>query len=95
MKYLSLALILVGIALPLPAVVTYASEFVAVDRCLEGGGSYDYSRGKCDHERNHPYVPFSSRHPQLVSSFPTLAMGACVLVAVGGVLRHRVRGPGG
>jgi hypothetical protein len=45
MKYLSIALILVGIALPLPAVVSYASEFVAVDRCLDGG-SYDYSRGE-------------------------------------------------
>jgi hypothetical protein len=92
MKHISLALILVGIALPLPAVVAYASEFIAVDRCLDGGGSYDYSRGECDQQRNHPYVPFASRHPQLVSTFPTLALAGCGLVAVGGVLRRRGRG---
>lgn len=25
-----------------------------VDDCLDGGGSYDYERGRCDYEVNHP-----------------------------------------
>jgi hypothetical protein len=89
MRYLGVAMILIGIVLPAPAVVSYTSEFLAVDACLDGGGSYDYSRGECDHGSNHPYLPFSSRHPLLVGSFSALSFAGLAMVTIGAVLRRR------
>ena len=53
----------------------YHRESVAVDSCLESGGSFDYSRQACDHAHNHVFVAYSTRHP-----------AAPLLVVVGGVL---------
>lgn len=89
MRALGTVLILIGIALPAPTAATYASDFIAVDRCLDGGGSYDYTRGACDQERSHPYISFASRYPRLVSTFrPLLLVGSALLVA-GILLRRR------
>jgi len=38
-----------------------ATEFMAVDACLDGSGSFDYTRSVCDHEQNHSYVPVFER----------------------------------
>jgi hypothetical protein len=92
MRVLGTVLVLIGIALPAPAAATYASEFIAVDRCLDGGGSYDYSRGACDQERSYPYIPFASRYPRLVRSFqPLLFVGSGLLVAGILLLRRAAR----
>ena len=47
-------LILLAGALSLLQVI----EFFQVDACLDGGGSYDYSAGTCDHLVSHPHVSF-------------------------------------
>lgn len=33
-----------------------ADEFVAINSCLDSGGSFDYVRSVCDHSRSHPYM---------------------------------------
>jgi hypothetical protein len=49
-----------------PATVAYVRELDAVDRCLDAGGSVDYTAMRCDHATNQPYVPFSDRHAVLL-----------------------------
>jgi len=82
-------MILVGVALPAPAVTSYANEFFVVDRCLDIGGSYDYSRGVCDSSRNHPYVPFSSRHPHLARTAVPLGTAGLILIIIGAAVFGR------
>jgi hypothetical protein len=51
---------LVGIALMLSAVTLVLSPvatFLAVDGCLDAGGSFDYTSHECDFENSHPYSP--------------------------------------
>lgn len=55
----------------------YAREFAAVDKCLDAGGSFDYSVGACDHQESHPYVPFGARHP---SAKPALISGGAFIL---------------
>lgn len=71
-----------GIALLL---VTGAAAFVplrtflAVDSCLDAGGSFDYSKGRCDFQMSHPH------ESHLLSSPVTLGVGALFALA-GGLL---------
>lgn len=37
------------------------SDIFAADRCLDGGGSFDYVRSVCDMEETHSYVPLLDR----------------------------------
>ena len=46
--------------------VGYLREFVAVDSCLDSGGSFDYMHSACDHEANHPFVAYRDRYPFFV-----------------------------
>ena len=62
------------------AAVVFLSEFVAVDGCLDRGGSYDYVAQTCDFTVSHEYVPFGVRHPILARGFPVGIIGV-----VGGV----------
>lgn len=50
--------------MPLGCTLLYLSEQIAVDTCLDRGGSFNYTTMTCDFEDNHPYVPFASRHSQ-------------------------------
>src|SRR2546428_13774895 len=59
------ALLFVLSVLILLPIVTYINEFLAADTCMDLGGSYDYQTGNCDHQHDHPYVSFISRHPLL------------------------------
>jgi hypothetical protein len=70
-----LALVLaLGLAWP------FASEFFAIDRCLDAGGSFDYAKIQCDFAVNHPYVPTWDRHGfSLLAAFG-LAIVACAVV---------------
>jgi hypothetical protein len=34
--------------------VSRVIKWAEVDDCLDSGGSYDYERGRCDYEVNHP-----------------------------------------
>lgn len=44
-----------------PLAVNAIRESVALDSCLDAGGSYDYAAARCDHERNHTASPFAER----------------------------------
>jgi hypothetical protein len=48
------AVFLLAAALALLQVV----DFFQADACLDGGGSYDYSAGACDHENSHAFIAF-------------------------------------
>ena len=72
-------LLFVAAVVSAPLVVTFVRELSAVDACLDAGGSFDYVRMACDHAANHPFVPFTARHPAL--SWGT--GGALVLALVG------------
>jgi len=60
--------------------IPFAREAFAVDRCLDLGGSYDYSTGQCDMTVTHAYQSFAVRHPWLVVSSAASALGAAVLL---------------
>jgi hypothetical protein len=68
------ACLLIAIVIVAPPAKTYASEWLAVDSCLDSGGSFDYGTMKCDHTTNHPYVPFDLRHPGMMRSLQIRAL---------------------
>ncbi len=78
----ALILFLVAGALAWPCV----SEFLAVDRCLDAGGSFNYATASCDLTANHPYVDVWERHALSLT-------GAIASVVAAGALafaaRHR------
>lgn len=73
-----LRLLLLLILLPL----AYVSlrETVAVDACVEQGGSYDYRTRRCDMAASHPYRPFAERHGVLIGATIIALAGAGVAV---------------
>ncbi len=66
----------------------YGREFWAVDSCLDSSGSFDYVTMTCDHTENHPYSPYSQRHP-VVPAVALLAGSVTVLGLVGFRLSRR------
>ena len=70
---------------------SYADEFLAVDSCLDSGGSFDYTRMVCDHEESHPFIPYSHRHPLAVVS----ALAAVVVAVSAAGAIHRPKQGGG
>jgi len=60
----------------------YGREFLAVDSCLDSSGSFDYVTMTCDHTENHPYSPYSQRHP-IAPAMAVLAGSAAVCSLVG------------
>jgi hypothetical protein len=58
--------VVTGCSLVLPLVVVAAWEFLAVDRCLDAGGSFDYRELTCDFSESHSYVAFPARRPELI-----------------------------
>jgi hypothetical protein len=66
----------------------YGREFSAVDSCLDSSGSFDYVTMTCDHTQNHPYSPYSQRHP-VVPAMAVLAGSLTVLGLVGFRLSRR------
>lgn len=67
-----------GLVLFLAVAIPYASESIQVDRCLDSGGSYDYSKSVCDFSVQHPFVPYMQRHPR---TLPLAALGLAVAAA--------------
>ena len=80
-KVIGIALLLLAAIVAWPA----ASEFVAVDACLDAGGSFNYVVGACDFQQSHPYAPFVGHSPWLL-----LVAGA---VAIGGLFALARRAP--
>lgn len=77
--------IVVGMLLLGAVVVPYTREFLAADSCLDGGGSFDYTAGACDHDANHAYVPFTARHRAATPVF----LGGSALILIGLFWRRR------
>jgi hypothetical protein len=65
------------------------AQFLAADRCLDHGGSYDYARGECDRVKNHPYIPWSKRPHD---GMPAYAGGGLVVGGLVVLLLGRRRG---
>ena len=82
-------LLLVGAPLVAPVTLDYMREFLAVDVCLDSGGSYDYSRSACDTEFGHEFVPYVDRHPAAVGV--ALLGLVAVAIAVAQLARARQR----
>jgi hypothetical protein len=78
-----LRLVLVLTLLPLAFV--FLRESLAVDGCLDSGGSYDYQHGRCDLTRSHTYEPFLDRHAVLLGATAVALAGAATAV----LLRRR------
>ena len=73
-----LATVLVVIAVLVPGAI-WATEFLAVDKCLDAGAVFDYGTGQCDYSSLHlPYISFSARHRSLL-----LASGALCVLGLG------------
>ena len=54
---------------------------MAADNCLDMGGSFNYETQTCDFEKNHPYVPFNTRHPNIFRIAGTVFIVGIVLFA--------------
>lgn len=70
----------VALVLALGLVWPFASEFVAVDRCLDADGSFDYAKNTCDFAISHPYVPTWDRHRFSLLAALALAVFAGAIV---------------
>jgi hypothetical protein len=57
-------------------VLPVAREFVAIDSCLDSGGSFNYVRSVCDHSSSHPYMGLGLR-----SGFRVTLSLSCLAVA--------------
>ena len=69
-----------------------ASEFMAVDACLDSGGSYDYVLSTCDLQRDHPHLQLFERQGFRVVGSLALMAFAALLVApswLGAGRRHK------
>ncbi|HEX6373353.1 MAG TPA: hypothetical protein VF006_30800 [Longimicrobium sp.] len=64
----------------LPLAFISLRETLAVDACLDQGGSYDYKAGQCDMTTSHPYEPFMDRHSVLIGATLVALMGAGVAI---------------
>jgi hypothetical protein len=74
-----------------PIVAMWLQEFLAVDACLDRGGSFNYVAGQCDLIESHAYVAFSARHGLAIAlsvvAAAILSVGFLVLVAAERALR--------
>jgi hypothetical protein len=70
----------------------HAAEFAAVDACLDGGGSFDYTRSVCDREQNHSYVAVFERQGfRIAGSLALVIFGVLVAApwsSLSGEQRH-------
>jgi hypothetical protein len=82
-------LILLGTLLVGAVMVPYVREVLAVDSCLDGGGSFDYLVGTCDHDQNHRHIAFRARHG---FAAPSVGIGSALVVTALILRKRRARG---
>lgn len=64
--------------------VDYGREWIAVDRCLDTGGVYDYDDDRCRDDIIHlRHVPYAVRKKALLAGSGGLALCGAGLVALG------------
>jgi len=71
--FLAVAAILLAVA-GFVLIQPIVGEFLAVDSCLDSGGSFDYVASACDHSSTHAFVGFAWR-----SGFRVLLSITCVV----------------
>lgn len=60
--------LLIGALVVVPLIVAFVRETIAVDRCLDSGGVYDYTAQVCDSTgAAHPHLTFGARHQGLLA----------------------------
>jgi hypothetical protein len=64
-------------------------QFVAIDACLDAGGSYDSIQGQCSMNTSHPYVPTYRTH----GLFMGIAAISSILACLSYVSAKRTRRP--
>ena len=69
------ALLLIAAGLAWPPL----STSIAIDSCLDMGGSFDYAARTCDLERRHPYAPEDSTMRLLVGALFAVAGSAITI----------------
>jgi len=74
--WIAIAVLAVALAFAWP----FAVEFVAVDRCLDAGGSFDYKSGQCDFKTNHPSIGLWERHGVFLMIAVALGAVGCGLL---------------
>ena len=77
MRIIRIALLAAALYMPLRAGLIYLGDSVAVDNCLDMGGSFNYETMTCDFEKSHPYVPFDARHPNIFKT-----AGLCFITGI-------------
>jgi len=82
MKLIRLIILILALTAPIRAGWIFVNEFMAVDTCLDRGGSYDYRNMRCDFEQSHQYISFSERYPNRFRN-SGIWFGACSLVLLG------------
>jgi hypothetical protein len=73
---------LLGVVLMLSAVALVWSPFatyLAVDGCLDAGGSFNYTSHDCDFENSHPYAP-ENNSARLRSAFALALAGVALTI---------------
>ena len=82
-------MLVLGIALFAVGAVAFAfllQHWMEVDRCLDGGGSYNYSQGVCDFKQSHPAQGDLASVPAIIAM---LGMGFGVgLISAARVKKH-------
>ncbi len=58
----------------------WVADFLAIDACLDSGGSYDYERRVCDHRSSHP--PGERRGRLLLGGALASAVAAVLLFKI-------------
>lgn len=82
------ALIAAAFFMPISAGLIYLGEAVAVDNCLDMGGSFNFENMTCDFDTSHPHVPFKIRHPNLIER-SGVGFASFMLLFVGSMLAPR------
>jgi hypothetical protein len=72
----AIAFLVIGQAIAWP----FTMEFLAVDRCLDAGGSFDYDTGRCDFGAVHPGVALWQRHGGSLVLAGAFGVLGCVLL---------------
>ena len=79
-RYRGVVLAGIFILVASPLVMIWSWETNQRDQCATLGGNFDFAAMKCDRARgDHPFVPFSERHPWFVTT--TLLVGVAALGA--------------
>ena len=76
---LAIAALVIGQAIAWP----FIAEYLAVDRCLAAGGSFDYDASRCDFGHSHPGIAIWERHGTALVLSLAFGVAGCVLLLGG------------